>query len=235
MKSPFDPATSPSNVPQRMKSKYSNKYVYMHVHSRIAHNEPRVETYKCPSVDGWTNSMCSLHSMEYYSITKKGELLTSAITRMNLEHILLLFSHSSCLTLRPHGLQHARIICPSPSPGACSNSCPSSLWCHPATSYSVVPFSCPQSFPASGSFPMSQLFTSGGQSIGASASTSVLPMNIQDWFPLGLTGVISLLSKGLSRVFSNTTVQSINSSALSLLHSPTLTSICDYMKNHSLD
>ena len=114
----------------------------------------------------------------------------------------------SCPTLRPHGLQHARLPCPSPIPGACSNSCPSSWWCHPTISSSVIPFSsCLQPFPASGSFPMSQFFTSGGQSIGASASASVLPMNIQDWFPLGWTGWISLLSKGLSRVFSNTTVQ----------------------------
>ena len=110
-------------------------------------------------------------------------------------------------SLQPHGLQHARLPCPSPTPGACSKSCPSSWWCHPAISSSVVPFSCPQSFPASGSFPLSQLFTWGGQSIGVLASASVLPMNIQDWFPLGLTSWISLLSKGLSRVFSNTTVQ----------------------------
>ena len=111
-------------------------------------------------------------------------------------------------SLWPHGLQHPRLHCPSPTPGACSNSCPSSQWCHPTISSSVVPFSsCLQSFPASGSFPISQFCTSGGQSIGASASASVFPMNIQDWFPLGLTGLISLLSEGLSRVFSNTTVQ----------------------------
>ena len=98
--------------------------------------------------------------------------------------------------------------CPSISPGVCSNSCPLSQWCHPATSFSVVPFSsCPQSFPASGSFPMSQLFASGGQNIRASASTSVLPMNIQGWFPLGLTGLISLQSKGLPRVFSREKVK----------------------------
>ena len=109
---------------------------------------------------------------------------------------------------RPHVLQHARPPCPSPSPEACSNSCPLSRWCHPTISPSVVPFSsCFQSFPASGSFPMSQLSASGGQSIGASASASVLPMNIQDWFPLGLIGWISLQSNWLSRVFSNTTVQ----------------------------
>ena len=97
---------------------------------------------------------------------------------------------------------------PSPSPGVYSNPCPLSWWCHPAISSSVIPFSsCPQSHPASGSFPMSQLFAWGGQSIGVSASASVLPMNIQDWSPLGWTGWISLQSKGLSRVFSNTTVQ----------------------------
>ena len=103
----------------------------------------------------------------------------------------------SCLTQRPHGLQHARLPCPSPSPGACSNSCPLSQWCPPTIPSSVIPFSsCLQSFPASGSFLTSQLFTSSGQSIGASASTSVLPMNIQGWFPLGLTGLI--LNSGLA-------------------------------------
>ena len=107
---------------------------------------------------------------------------------------MLLFSRSVMSnSLWSHGLQHARLPCPSPSPGACSNSCPLNQWYHPTISSSVIPFSSwPQSFPASGSFPMSQLFTSGGQSIGA--STSVLPMNIQDWFPLGLTGLISLQS-----------------------------------------
>ena len=119
------------------------------------------------------------------------------------------FNHSVVSnSLQLHGLWHTRLPCPSPSPGACSNSCPSSWWCHPTISSSVVPFSyCLQSFPASGSFPRSQFFSSGGQSIGVLASESILPMNIQDWFPLGLTGLISLESKGLSRVFSNTTVQ----------------------------
>ena len=119
------------------------------------------------------------------------------------------FSHSVVSnSLRPYGLQHARPPCPSQTPGVYSNSCPSSQWCHPAISPSVVPFSsCLQSFPASGSFQMSQLFASGGRRIGVSASTSVLPMNIQDLFPLGWTSWISLQSKGLSRVFSNTTVQ----------------------------
>ena len=119
------------------------------------------------------------------------------------------FSHSVVSnSLQPHGPQRAKLPCPSPPPGAYSNSCPYSQWCHLTISSSVIPFSsCFQSFPISGSFPMSQFFTSGGQSIGASASASVLPMNIQDWFPLGLIGWISLQSKGLSRVFSNTTVQ----------------------------
>ena len=108
----------------------------------------------------------------------------------------------------PHGLQHTKVPCPSASPGVCSDSFPLSRWCYPITSSSVVPFSlCLQSFPASGSFPMSQLFPSGGQSIGVSASVSVLSMNIQNWFPSEWTGWILLQSKGLSRVFSNTTVQ----------------------------
>ena len=112
------------------------------------------------------------------------------------------FSHSVVSdSLQPHWLQDVRPPCPSQTPRAFSNSCPSSRWCHPTISSSVVPFSsCLQSFPASGSFSMSQFLTSGGQSIGVSASVSVLPMNIQDWFPLGLTGWISLQSKGLSRV-----------------------------------
>ena len=111
-------------------------------------------------------------------------------------------------SLRPHGLQQASPPCPSPTPRACSNSCPVSQWCHPTISSSVIPFSSRlESFPASGSFQMSQLFTSGGRSIGVLASTSVLLMNTQDWSPLGWTGWISLQSKGLSKVFSNTTVQ----------------------------
>ena len=119
----------------------------------------------------------------------------------------LLFSRSVVSdSLQPHGLQIARLPCPPPSPGVCSNSCPLSWWCHPTISSSVIPFSSYlQSFPESGSFPVSQFFASGGQSIGASAS--VLPMNIQDLFPLGWTGWISLQSKGLSRIFSNIIVQ----------------------------
>ena len=110
--------------------------------------------------------------------------------------------------LWPHGLQHTRVPYPSPTPGVHSDSCPSSQWCHPTISSSVIPFfSCLQSFQASGYFQMSQFFAWGGQSIGVSALASVLPMNIQDWFPLGLSGWISLQSKGLSRIFSNTTAQ----------------------------
>ena len=118
------------------------------------------------------------------------------------------FSHSVMSnSLWPHGLQHTRLPCPSPTSGAYSNSCPSNPWCHPTISSSVIPFSsCLQSFPWSGSFPVSQFFITGGQSIRVSASASVLPMTSQDWFPLGWTGWISLQSKGLSRVFSNTTV-----------------------------
>ena len=122
--------------------------------------------------------------------------------------LLLLFSHSVVSdSLQPRGLQHTRLPCPSPTPGTCSNSCPLIRWCHPTISPSVVPFSCLQSFPASESFPMSHFFASGSQRIGASTLTTVLPMNIQDCFPLEMTGLISLQSKGLPRVFSNTTVQ----------------------------
>ena len=118
---------------------------------------------------------------------------------------VVLFSHSIVsYSLWPHELQHDGLPCPSPSPVVCEDSCLLSHWCRPIISSSVVPFSCPQSFPVSGSFPVSLLFASGGQSIGASASTSVLPMNIQDWVSLGLIGLISLQSKGLSRVFSST-------------------------------
>ena len=131
------------------------------------------------------------------------------------------FSHSVVSDyLQSHQPQHGRLPCPSPTPRAFSNSCASRRWCHPTISSSVVPFSsCPQSFPASGSFPVSQFFLSGGQSIGASASTSVLSVSIQDWFALGLTGLISLQSKGLLRVFSNTTVQKYQDISNSHSHS----------------
>ena len=139
-------------------------------------------------------------------------------------------------SLWPHGLQHARFPCPSTTPRVHPNSCPLSWWCYPTISSSVVPFSsCPKSFPASGSFPMSQLFTSGGQSIGVSGSTSVLPVNTQDWSPLGWTGWLSLQSKGLSRVFSKSQFKSISSSVLSFLYSPILISIHDYFIKHIFD
>ena len=123
--------------------------------------------------------------------------------------LLVQFSHSVVSnSLQPHGLQHARPPCTSPTPRVYSNWCPLSWWCDPTISSSIIPFSsCLQSFPASGSFPMSQLFASSGQRIGVSLSASVLPMNIQDWFPLGWTAWISLQPKRLSSVFSNTTVQ----------------------------
>ena len=156
--------------------------------------------------------------------------------RKEAEFMMIQFSliAQSCPTLC-NPTDHARLPCPSPTPGVYPNSCPSSQWCHPAISSSVICFSsCLQSFPASGSSQMSQLFASGGQSIGVSASTSVLPLNIHDWFPLGWTGWISLQSKGLSSVFSNTTVQKHQFFGAQL-YSQTLTSIHDYWKNHSLD
>ena len=146
-------------------------------------------------------------------------------------------------SLQPHGLQHVRPPCPSPTPGIYSNSCPLSWWCHPTISSSVIPFSSHlQSFPASGSFQMNHFFKSDGRSVGVSASALVLPMNIQDWFPLGWTGWISLQSKGLLRVPwrlldcpPTPQFKSISSLVLSFLYSPTLTSIHDYGKNHSFD
>ena len=145
--------------------------------------------------------------------------------------------HSSCSvmsdSLRPPESQHP---CPSPTPGVHSNSCSSSRWCHPSILSSVIPFSSfPQSLPASESFPMSQLFAWGGQSTGVSASASFLPKNTQGWSPSEWTDWISLQSKGLSRVFSNTTVQKHQFFGTQFLHSPTLTSIHDHRKNHSLD
>ena len=139
-------------------------------------------------------------------------------------------------SLRPHESQHARPPCPSPTPRVHSDSCPSSQWCHPAISSSVVTFSsCPQSLPASESFPVSQRFAWGGQSTGVSTLASFLPKKSQGWSPSEWTGWISLQSKGISRVFSNTAVQSINSSVLSFLYSPTLASLHHHWKNHRLD
>ena len=141
----------------------------------------------------------------------------------------------SCVSLWPHKLQHSRLPCPSLSPRVCSNSCPLSRWCHRTTSSSVTLFSCPQSFPASGSFPISRLFASGGRSIGASASASVLPMNIQGRFLLGLTGLISFLFEDSQKSSLTPQFESISSSALSLLYDPTLTFIHDYWKNPNFD
>ena len=136
--------------------------------------------------------------------------------------------------LWPHGLPHARLPCPSPSPRVCSDSLQLSRWCHPTISSSAPVFSFRlQPFPASESFPMSWVFASGGQSIGASAT--VFPMNIQGWFPLGLTGWISLQSKGLSRVFSNTMIEKHQLFGVCLLYGPTFTPIHDYWKNHCFD
>ena len=143
--------------------------------------------------------------------------------------MLLLFSLPVMSdSLWPHGLQHTRPPCPSLSPRVCPSSVSLHRWCHPAISSSDALFFCPQSFPVSGTFPMSHLFTSDDPNTGASASGSVLPMNIQDWCPLRLTGLISLLSKGLSEVFSSTTIEGINSLAFCLLYSPALTTIRDH-------
>ena len=149
-----------------------------------------------------------LGTMDWFQIGKwvrQGGILSPCLFNLYAE---LLFSHSAVSdSLWPYGLQHARLPCPSPSPRVCSNACPLSRWCHPTISSSAPFSSCPQSSPASGSFLTSRLFTSSGRSIGASVSASVLPMNIQDWSPLGWTAWISLQSKGLLRVFSHTTVQ----------------------------
>ena len=156
--------------------------------------------------DYWFNIIVSEWSVHYVLISSLISLLNHWLfTRILFCLHLLLFSCSVVSdSLWPHGLQHTRPPCPSLSPRACPNSCPSSRWCHPAIASSVVPFSsCPQSCPASGSFPRSQLFTSGGQSTGASALVSVLPVNLQGWFLLGWTGLISLQSKGFSRVLAS--------------------------------
>ena len=175
---------------------------------------PDIEITRHSSGSDSVNPVWILHiSLAYYHGPREGILWLSRMkSPATVELISIIIS--CCLvaqlsnSLQTHGLQQARLPCPSPSPRACSNSCSLSRGCHPTISSSVVPFSsCLQYFPASGSFPMSQLFTSGGQSIGASASASVLSVTIQGWFPLGWIGWISLQSKRLSRVFSNTTVQ----------------------------
>ena len=170
---------------------------------------------RCPSADEWIRKQWYICTMEY-SVQFSRSVVSDY--------------------LRPHELQHARPPCPSPTPGVHPDSCPSSQWCHSAISSSVIPFSsCPQSLPASESFPMRQLFSWGGQSTGVSALASFLPKKSQGWSPSEWPGWISLQSKGLSRVFSKPQFKSINSSVLSFLHSPTLTSIHDHWKNHSLD
>jgi len=161
-----------------------------------------------------------LHTAEDMELSRHS--INFCLENKSLSPISVQFSSvaQSCLTLRSHGLQHTRPPCPSPTPRAYSNSCPASWWCHPTISSSVVPFSsCIQSFPASGSFPMNPFFASGGQSIGTSALASILPKNIQNWFPLRLTGLISLQSRGLSRVFSSTTVQKHQFLMVQLSHS----------------
>ena len=156
------------------------------------------------SAEKTADSLVGVSLQIVFSLAVFKILSLSLILTFSVQFICSVMSNS----LRPHGLQHARPPCPLPTPGVYPNPCPLSRWCHPTISSSIAPFSsCPQSFPASGSFQMSQLFASGGQSIGVSASTSVLPVNTQDWSPLGWTGWISLYSKGLSRVFSNTTIQ----------------------------
>ena len=164
------------------------------------------------------------------------KLTRSIVTRPTCEWLSVHFSHSVVPdSLRPHESQHARPPCPSPTPGVHADSHPSSEWCHPAISSSVIPFFCPQSLPASKSFPMSQLFAWGGQSTGVSALASFLPKKSQGWSPSERTGWISLQSKGLSRVFSNTTVQKHQLFGTQLSSHPTLTSIHDHWENHSLD
>ena len=188
----------------------------------------------CPFYCWWHESLEML-----YSLSKERVVLEFEPRRLNSQLQISSVQLSRSVvsdSLRLCELQHARPPCPSPTPRVHPNPCPLSWWCHLTISSSVVPFSsCPQSFPASGSFQMSQFFTSGGQSIGVLASASVLPMNIQDWFPLGWTGWNSLQSKGLQESSPTPQFKSINSFALNFLYSPTLTSIHDHWKNHSLD
>ena len=185
-------------------------------------------------------SLCS----EYWVLSQLSHSLLSPSSRGSLVPLHFLpfssvqFSHSvTSDSLWPNRLQHTRLPCPSPTPRVCSNSCPLSQWGQQTISFSVIPFSsCLQSFPASGSFQMSQFFTSGDQSIGVSASTPVLPMNIQNWFPLGLTYLISLQSRRLSRVFSSTTVwrHQFFGTQPFFFFGPVLISVHNYWKNHSL-
>jgi len=168
--------------------------------SRSTCNTYKLSNIRMSSIDDCVSKLGYIQS--------EGEQMQPQNTPLQHENSVQFSRSVMSNSLRPHGLQHTKLPCPSPTPRACSHSYPWNRWCHPTISSSVIPFSSHlQSFSASGSFPMSQLFASGDQSIRVSASASVLPMNIQDWFPLGWTGLISLVSKGLSRVFSNTTVQ----------------------------
>ena len=193
----------------------------------------------------FTNEGTSLKETGHSKLWGPCHFLCSTIFSLNMVHhnISFLKNHWENLinsvqsnSLWPHGLQHTRPPCPSPTSGIYSNSCPLSQWCHPTISSSVVPFSsCLQSFPASRSFQMSQFFTSGGQHIRLSASTSVLLMNIQDWFPLGWTGCSPCSPRDSQESSPTPQFKSINSLALSFLYSATLISIHDYWKNHSFD
>ena len=196
-------------------------------------------TENCPL---WLDNFCSSFKWFLCPSWKSVTILFSTTSGVNISKcgsiLLLLLSHQVVSNfLWPYGLQHARLPCLSLSPGACLSSYPLNQWCCPTISSSVTSFSsCPQSFPASESFPMSRLFASGGQSSGKySASESVLPMNIQDWFPLELIGLISLQSKGFLSVFSTPQFKSIHSLAFSFHYSPSLTSIHDYWKDRSFD
>ena len=184
-------------------------------HIFIRDSDPRVLAV-CGERDTWESVHYLAHCFMFETIENYRKAL------------MLLFSHSVISdSLHPCGLQHARLPCPSPSSGTCSNSCPLNWWCHPTISSSVTPFSYPQSFPAPESFPMTWLFASDGQNIGASAS--ICPMSIQGWYPIGWTGLVSLLSKGFSKVFSSTTIRKYQFFLTKpSLWSDSLTSMHDY-------
>ena len=207
---------------------------------------PRTEAYSWAPVNPNTSGLstqCLASCRFSMTICSVKEWMSRVMYTFHGHDIMLMlqfssvqFSHSvMSKSLWPHGLQHPRPPCPSSTPKVYSNSCPLSQWCYPTISSSVIPFSsCLQSFPASGSSQMSQLFAWGGQSTGVSASTSVLPMNTQDWSPLGWTDWILCSPRDSQESSPTTQFKSISSLALSFLHSPTLTSIHDYWKNHSL-
>ena len=202
--------TKQIDKPQNGKNYSQNVYITKDLNSENIKNSLIIKSRS--QIFKWANNFSKLFIRDM-TIEKTHEKVFNIMREKEITVMVrchsIQFSHSVLSdSLWPHGFQHARLSCLSPTPGAYSNSCPLRWWCHPTISSSVIPFSSHlQSFPVSGSFPMSQFFASGGQSIGVSASASVLPMNIQDWFPLGLTVWISLEYKGLSRVFSNTTIQ----------------------------